>query len=153
LSFTRYVWGARLSLSLCVSYCGPAGLQALELLAYEANMVLAAAPTETVHAAAALAAHADVRAALPTPALALPLERGGRVPVARATPIDAPVPAGAGSTVYSAQLLCVLLSAMAKIAARSPDLTPRVLLCFSKLVKVSIACACTCVCVLLALPI
>jgi len=37
---------------------------------------------------------------------------------------------------YTAQLICVLMSAISKISSRNPDLTPRALVCLAKIVKV-----------------
>ena len=103
--------------------------QALELLAYEANMGLAAVGPDAVAASLAQAADLGVSGE----ALGLVMERGGR---ALGPARGSGTHGSASGSVFSPVLFCVLLSALSKLAARSPDVTPRVLLCFAKLNKV-----------------
>jgi len=67
-----------------------------------------------------------------SPPMAINIERGARMQ-ARTNAAGELAP-----TTFTPRLFCVLLSALSKIAARSPDLIPRVLLCFGKLVKVTV---------------
>ena len=82
-------------------------------------MGLAAAGADAVAASMALSAEL-IGTGGAGATLALPLERNGRHIALRTG--GAPDPAErSGTLVFSPRLLCVLLSALSKIAARSPD--------------------------------
>jgi len=115
----------------CAPCSGALHAQALELLAYEANMALATISGNEAHDAV-VRTSAEMHAHASAPPMAINIERGARMQARTGAAGER------GPTTFTPRLFCVLLSALSKIAARSPDLIPRVLLCFGKLVKVSV---------------